>query len=129
MKKDIHPKYEKVKIKCACGNEFETRSTISGEMHVELCSVCHPFYTGKQKFIDTAGRVDKFRARVEAAAGKKAKDKKEVNKEDIKSNKEKLEEIKKDIVAEPKSDIVTQDNSSDVELTASEELEESKDNK
>lgn len=61
MKADIHPKYFKVMIKCACGNEFETRSTTKDAIMVEICSNCHPFYTGKQKLIDTAGRVDRFR--------------------------------------------------------------------
>ena len=60
MKKGIHPKYEEAKVKCGCGNEFTTRST-QPEIHVEICSACHPFYTGKQKFVDTAGRIDKFK--------------------------------------------------------------------
>jgi len=59
MKKDIHPKYEKATISCACGNTFETGST-KKNMKVEICSVCHPFFTGKQKIIDTAGRVERF---------------------------------------------------------------------
>ena len=61
MKEKIHPKYETVTIRCACGNEFETRSTYNGTLNVEICSNCHPFYTGKQKLVDTAGRVDRFR--------------------------------------------------------------------
>ncbi len=62
MKADIHPKYEDIKVVCSCGNEFVTRSTLGEkELHVEVCSSCHPFYTGKQKIVDTAGRVDKFR--------------------------------------------------------------------
>jgi len=60
MKADIHPKYEVVKVKCACGNEFETKST-KGNLNVEICSECHPFFTGKEKLVDTAGRVEKFR--------------------------------------------------------------------
>ncbi|KPJ53717.1 hypothetical protein AMJ39_03595 [candidate division TA06 bacterium DG_24] len=60
MKKDIHPKYKSARITCACGNVIETRST-AGDMSVEICSNCHPFFTGKQKLIDTAGRVEKFR--------------------------------------------------------------------
>ena len=60
MKKDIHPNYEVAKVKCACGNAFETRST-KKEIEVEICSNCHPFYTGKQKLVDTAGRIEKFR--------------------------------------------------------------------
>lgn len=59
MKKDIHPKYEKITVRCACGNTVITRST-KKEMKVEICSKCHPFFTGKQKFVDTAGRVEKF---------------------------------------------------------------------
>jgi len=60
MKKGIHPKYyDKVKVRCACGNEFETGST-KKEIRVEICSKCHPFFTGKQKFVDTTGRVESF---------------------------------------------------------------------
>ena len=60
MKPGIHPNYVETKIHCACGNEIETRSTVK-DLHVEICSNCHPFYTKKQKIIDTAGRVDKFK--------------------------------------------------------------------
>ena len=60
MKSGIHPKYEKVIVKCACGNSFESKSTKSA-LQVEICSVCHPFFTGKEKLLDTAGRVEKFR--------------------------------------------------------------------
>ncbi len=60
MREGIHPKYETSKAICACGNTFETRSTIA-ELHVDICGDCHPFYTGKQKLIDTAGRVERFR--------------------------------------------------------------------
>lgn len=65
MKADLHPKYSDIKIVCSCGSSFETRSTIGGkdELHVEVCSACHPFYTGQQKLMDTAGRVDQFRKR------------------------------------------------------------------
>jgi len=59
MKKDIHPDYKKATITCACGNSFQTYSTI-GDMKVEICSECHPFLTGKQKLVDSAGRVEKF---------------------------------------------------------------------
>ena len=62
MKEAIHPKYEKCIVKCACGETFETRSTKS-ELKVEICSKCHPFYTGKQKLVDTGGRVDRFKKR------------------------------------------------------------------
>ena len=62
MKEKTHPKYEKLVITCACGNTFETAST-RGKLNVEICSECHPFYTGKQKLLDTAGRVEKFNRR------------------------------------------------------------------
>lgn len=60
MKLDIHPKYDTVKVSCACGNAFETRSTTNQEIKVEICSQCHPFYTGKQRTHAVAGRVDAF---------------------------------------------------------------------
>ncbi|MEM7255161.1 MAG: 50S ribosomal protein L31 [Pseudomonadota bacterium] len=63
MKAEIHPKYDEVTVMCSCGNAFKTRSTYDGELHVDVCSVCHPFYTGKQKILDTAGRVEKFKRR------------------------------------------------------------------
>ncbi len=62
MKKDIHPNYGKCQVTCACGNTFETGS-VKEEIRVEICSECHPFYTGKQKLIDAGGRVDKFKKR------------------------------------------------------------------
>jgi len=61
MKEKIHPEYKEIKVICSCGNTFTTRSTLGRELHVEVCSSCHPFYTGKQKIVDTAGRVEKFR--------------------------------------------------------------------
>ncbi len=61
MKTDIHPTYTECKVHCSCGNEFVTRSTVT-ELRVELCSECHPFYTGKQKLVDTGGRVERFTA-------------------------------------------------------------------
>jgi large subunit ribosomal protein L31 len=77
MKKDIHPKYnDEIKARCACGNEFKTGST-KDEIYVEICSACHPFYTGKQKLVDTARRVEKFAERTAkqtvAAAARKGK--------------------------------------------------------
>jgi large subunit ribosomal protein L31 len=63
MKADIHPKYTEVQVTCSCGNVFTTRSTVAKPLHVEVCSACHPFFTGKQKIMDTAGRVEKFRQR------------------------------------------------------------------
>ena len=70
MKQDIHPNYEKSIIKCACGNEIETRST-KNDIHVEICSQCHPFFTGKQKLVDTMGRVEKFRKKYDKFDKKK----------------------------------------------------------
>lgn len=62
MKKEIHPQYKEVKVTCSCGNTFITKSTLDSKtLAIEICSKCHPFYTGKQKLIDTAGRVDKFK--------------------------------------------------------------------
>jgi large subunit ribosomal protein L31 len=61
MKEDIHPKSYKAKIRCACGNEIEALSTKGEQVDVEICSSCHPFFTGKQRFVDTAGRIDRFR--------------------------------------------------------------------
>jgi len=81
MKRDIHPKYYlKAKVKCACGNEFTVGST-KPEIRVEICSACHPFYTGKEKLIDTAGRVEKFKART-------------AKKKSYKSKKEKKEKVR-----------------------------------
>ena len=61
MKAEIHPAYNDIKVTCSCGNEFTTRSTLGEDLLIEVCSACHPFYTGKQKIVDTGGRVDKFR--------------------------------------------------------------------
>lgn len=61
MKSGIHPEYKEITVKCSCGNTFTTRSSLGRDLHVEICSVCHPFYTGKQKIVDTEGRVEKFR--------------------------------------------------------------------
>ncbi len=64
MRPDIHPDYKEINVTCGCGNSFSTRSTYGkDELHIEVCSQCHPFYTGKQKIVDTAGQVDKFRRR------------------------------------------------------------------
>jgi len=71
VKEDIHPEYVEASVKCGCGNTFKTRSTIP-EIHVEICSVCHPFYTGKQKFVDTAGRIEKFQKKYAGKYGFKA---------------------------------------------------------
>ncbi|MGC1783512.1 MAG: 50S ribosomal protein L31 [Acidobacteriaceae bacterium] len=71
-KQGIHPNYETIRVQCACGNVFETRSTHKGEIHMEICSNCHPFFTGKQKMIDTAGRVERFRRKYAKADASKA---------------------------------------------------------
>jgi large subunit ribosomal protein L31 len=70
MKQEIHPKYDEVNVTCACGNTFKTRSTLGEELRIEICSECHPFFTGKQKLVDTAGRVDRFNKRYQRAAQK-----------------------------------------------------------
>lgn len=69
MKKDIHPKYQKAVVTCACGNTFETKSVVS-DINVDICSNCHPFYTGKQKLVDSGGRVDKFNKRMQNVQSK-----------------------------------------------------------
>jgi len=61
MKKDTHPKLYDAVVRCSCGNQFESKSTAGEEVHVEICSNCHPFFTGQQKFVDSAGRIDRFR--------------------------------------------------------------------
>ena len=68
MKTETHPEYVPAHVRCTCGNEFWTRST-KGELHVEICSTCHPFYTGKQKLVDTGGRVERFRRRAARSRG------------------------------------------------------------
>lgn len=73
MKKDLHPEYMKCMVTCACGNTFETRSTVE-KIHIEICSQCHPFYTGKQKLVDSAGRVELFHRRYRKLTEKKKAD-------------------------------------------------------
>src|SRR6202011_2521346 len=79
MKAGIHPAYEEINVTCACGNSFKTRSTHKGDIRVEICSNCHPFFTGRQKLVDTEGRVDRFQKKVlkskEMQAAKKVADK------------------------------------------------------
>ncbi|MBG23991.1 MAG: 50S ribosomal protein L31 [Idiomarinaceae bacterium] len=72
MKAGIHPKYEEMNVTCSCGNTFTTRSTKGGELHLDVCSECHPFYTGKQRIMDTGGRIDKFNKRFSVLGGKKS---------------------------------------------------------
>ena len=73
MKDGIHPKYKEAQVKCGCGNTFTTRST-NPKINVEICSACHPFYTGKQKYVDTAGRIEKFQKKYGSNYGMKKKD-------------------------------------------------------
>lgn len=72
MQKEIHPQYKQTKVNCSCGNQFVTGSTANGDLHLDICNKCHPFYTGQQKMIDTAGRVEKFRQKyAKKAVGEK----------------------------------------------------------
>ena len=71
MKASIHPEYKEITVTCTCGNSFKTSSTLGHDLQIEVCSNCHPFYTGKQKIVDTAGRVDKFRRKYASATGAK----------------------------------------------------------
>ena len=63
MKPEVHPNYNEISVVCACGSTFQTRSTLKDDLHIEICSACHPFFTGKQKLVDTGGRVDRFKRR------------------------------------------------------------------
>ena len=72
MKSDIHPPYAEIAVTCNCGSTFKTRSTVGHDLNLDVCAACHPFYTGKQKLVDTAGRVDKFRKKYAAAGAKSA---------------------------------------------------------
>lgn len=71
MKADIHPEYREIKATCSCGNVIETRSTLGEDIHLDVCSACHPFYTGKQKVLDAGGRVERFRKRFGNRTGTK----------------------------------------------------------
>jgi len=73
MKAGIHPAYNVVRVTCACGNTFQTRSTHKGDLRVEICSSCHPFFTGRQKLVDTEGRVDRFHKKLAKSAEVKRK--------------------------------------------------------
>ena len=75
MKPKIHPEYRTITVTCSCGNTWDTRSTMGRDLHVEVCSQCHPFYTGKQKIVDTAGRVEKFRQKYARKGPTKAAEK------------------------------------------------------
>lgn len=72
MKEKIHPEYKEISVVCSCGNKFKTSSTLGRDLHIEVCAECHPFYTGKQKIVDTAGRVEKFKQKYARAAKPKA---------------------------------------------------------
>jgi len=72
MKANIHPDYNEIQVTCSCGSTFTTKSTMKKALHVEDCSLCHPFYTGKQKIVDTAGRVERFNQKFGAMRGKAA---------------------------------------------------------
>lgn len=75
MKESVHPNYEVVKVTCSCGHTFETRSTLCKDLNIEVCAECHPFYTGKQKLVDTGGRVQKFRDRYNMRSQASSKEK------------------------------------------------------
>jgi len=98
MKAKIHPKYEKTVVTCnGCGNTFETRSTVD-KITVEICSNCHPFYTGKQKLVDVAGRVDRFKAKQAAAQAPTKKSSKAAKpKSEAKDSQEGLKQLKKQL--------------------------------
>ncbi len=70
MKADIHPKYEEISATCSCGNVVKTRSTLCKDIHLDVCGACHPFYTGKQKMLDSGGRVDRFKKRFASRSSK-----------------------------------------------------------
>lgn len=80
MKADIHPVYKEIKVACSCGNTFTTGSTLDHDLHIEICAKCHPFYTGTQKLVDTAGRVDRFRQKYGRSTKKTQETKPEKNK-------------------------------------------------
>ena len=107
MKKDIHPKYGPSTIQCACGNVIETRSVMP-RMQVDICSSCHPFYTGKQKILDTAGRIDRFKKKFQDRVAVNKKTTKVVAKMPVKlkfsdvAQKEKLQALKAKVQAEGK---------------------------
>ncbi|MCL4419893.1 50S ribosomal protein L31 [Patescibacteria group bacterium] len=95
MKANIHPKYnEKAQVVCSCGNMFTVGST-KDTIHVELCDKCHPFYTGQQRFVDTASRIDKFRRKVEQARPKQEKKKEEKQDQGPRTLREMLQALKK----------------------------------
>lgn len=118
MKTAIHPQYKKTIVTCGCGNTFETRSTVDA-INVEICSECHPFYTGKQKLVDTAGRVDKFRMRLEAAEKLKASTK-------AKPARKVVEEVAKETPAEIEAELTEIAEELTEELVSTTPAEEAK---
>ena len=79
MKSEIHPDYREITVSCACGNSFQTHATLSHDLSLEICNNCHPFYTGNQRIVDTAGRVDRFQQRYGKKDAAKDEDKGSVN--------------------------------------------------
>lgn len=121
MKADIHPNYKDISFNCACGAKFVAGSTIQKDFNTEICSQCHPFYTGKQKLLDTSGRVDKFRAKMEKAQEIAAKNVKKVDSDEFEEElEEKVEKVakKKKPVKEEKAEAAEE-----VELEIEEEVE------
>ena len=103
MKKDIHPEYGMTTVRCHCGHEFEAGST-KKNISIEICSQCHPFYTGKQKLVDSAGRIERFRRKYGDYLGKNKEEAKEVVQEEVKEvvQEEAQEVVKKEAKKEPK---------------------------
>ena len=79
MQANIHPAYQAIKVTCSCGNTFETSSTLKEELKLDICSKCHPFYTGQQKMVDTAGRIDRFNKKFAKFGSAKDSDEKKDN--------------------------------------------------
>ena len=79
MQANIHPAYQAIKVTCSCGNTFETSSTLTEDLKLDICSKCHPFYTGQQKMVDTAGRIDRFNKKFAKFSSAKASDEKKDN--------------------------------------------------
>lgn len=77
MKADIHPNYGEITVTCSCGHSFKTQSTMGRDLHVDICSKCHPFFTGQQKMVDTAGRIEKFNQKYKKRSTQKAENDKE----------------------------------------------------
>lgn len=130
MKTGIHPKYnDTILITCACGNVIAAGSTVDS-IKTELCSACHPFYTGKQKLVDTAGKVDKFMARVKKAQAYKEQNVKTVEEEEIVAEKEKIEEETVEVKEKPAIlNIKTDKEEAEEETSVEEKAEEVEENK